>query len=153
MAKEALFNILVNHFNFTDLAVCDLFAGTGSITFEFASRGAASILAVDNNYKCIQFIQLTALKLGFENVKTIKSDVFRFIEKQASVFDLIFADPPYQLNGIDQIPAIIMESNILKKHGWLILEHASEYNFSTCTGFLENRKYGSVNFSIFSPAG
>lgn len=148
-AKENLFNILSNHFDFEELDVLDLFAGTGSISYEFASRGAR-VTSVEINYRSWQFIRETASKLGMEGLKAVKADVFRWIEKDNSHYDLIFADPPYQLKGIEEIPAQVLSKNLLKDGGWFIIEHGDPIDFSSHAGLIDRRSYGSVNFSIFS---
>lgn len=148
-AKENLFNILNNHFDFTELDVLDLFSGTGSISYEFASRECNSVISVDSNFKHHTFIKKTIESLGFKNIKAIKSDAFKYVKSCPKKFDIIFADPPYDLPKMDAIPAFILEQDILKKEGWLIVEHGDKTNFSKNAGFKEMRKYGGVNFSIF----
>ncbi len=148
-AKENLFNILNNNFDFTELSVLDLFSGTGSIAYEFASRDCISITSVESNFKHQMFIKKTIDDLGLKNIRTIKSDAFRFVKSCHDQFDIIFADPPYDLKEIKSIPEFIFSQNILKENGWLIVEHGDKTNFSKEKGFLEVRKYGGVNFSIF----
>ena len=98
MSKEALFNVLNNHFDFSELKVLDLFAGTGNISFEFASRGSSNITSVDQDFGCVKFIKQVAAEFDFP-IAAIKSEVLKFIEKNHSTYDVIFADPPY---GLDQ---------------------------------------------------
>jgi len=150
MAKESLFNVLSNHFDFDELVVLDLFAGTGSISFEFASRGCAKIGSVDINHRCLDFIKQTSDKLNISNIRTFKSDVFKFIKMAKGPYDIIFADPPYNLKGLENIPDLVFENNILASEGWMILEHPSEYDFSQHPFFQQHRKYGHVHFSIFA---
>lgn len=150
LSKESLFNILNNYFNFEDNKVLDLFSGTGNITYEFASRYCVDITAVDKNYKCFSFIKETVEKLGFENIKVVKSDVFKFLKYCNSKFDIIFADPPYDMEGLKNIPSIIFENNLLEKDGWLIVEHSISMDFSESRNFHDKRNYGQSVFSIFT---
>jgi len=150
MAKEALFNIIANNFDPEEVMVLDLFAGTGNITYEFASRGASGITSIDLDLRCVNFIRKTAADFGFEMVLSFRSDAFRFLRNCDNQYDIIFCDPPYKLEGIEEIPRLVMERNLLKPGGWLILEHSRESNFSNFPGFEQQRKYGKVNFSIFS---
>ncbi|MCS5663074.1 MAG: RsmD family RNA methyltransferase [Flavobacteriales bacterium] len=149
MAKESLFNILNNNYYFDEIRVLDLFSGTGNISYEFASRGTEQILSVDQNFHCIRFIQQTAKELGFDTISTIKADVFEFLEKHSQEHDIIFADAPYELEGLDKIVETIFAKNILSKDGVLILEHAKEQDFSELPFFANKRRYGNVNFSFF----
>lgn len=148
-AKENIFNILNNNFDFTELRVLDLFSGTGSISYEFASRECQYVTSVESNFKHQIFIKKTIEDLGLDNIRSIKSDVFRFVKSCKEKFDIVFADPPYDLKDIDKIPSFIFEQDILEPEGWLIVEHGDKTNFSKEKGFLELRKYGGVNFSIF----
>ena len=149
LAKESLFNILANYFDLEDMDILDLFAGTGNISYEFASRYANEITAVEINFKCVKFIKSTALQLDFKNIKVIRRDVFDFLQKTNKTYDIIFADPPYDLDGIEKIPQIVFENNLLNKDGWLIVEHSKETKLDDHPNFLQNRKYSKVNFSIF----
>lgn len=148
-AKESLFNILNNHFDFSELQVLDLFSGTGNITYEFASRGSIEITTVDSNYDCIAFIKKTSNLFGFNNIQTIKSNVFSFLKQCTNSYDIIFADPPYDMEETILIPNTIFQKKLLKEKGWLIIEHSHDKNFSGNEHFSETRKYGNVNFSIF----
>ncbi len=148
-ARESLFNILNNYFDFEGLEVLDLFAGTGSIGFEFASRGARHVEMIDKNFIHAEFMKETARSMGMENVRIIKSDVFRYIEKQPATFDIVFADPPYDLENFEEVPVRILESHLLSEGGWFILEHSKSHSFSHLPGYSDHRNYGSVNFSIF----
>lgn len=147
-AKESLFNVLNNRVDFDALNVLDLFAGIGGISFEFASRGA-NVLAVENNPKCADFIRKTAEHLQVENVRVMQTDAFAYLAKTRQTFDLIFADPPYDLPTIDLLPTLIFEYNLLNPNGIFILEHSEKHNYSAFPQFSELRKYGKVHFSFF----
>ena len=147
-AKESLFNILVNRIDFENTRVLDLFAGTGNISFEFASRDTLSIKAIDINNKCVDFIKKTAEDLNFSNLNCYKTNVFQYLNNAVETFDLIFADPPYDLAESISIPDLVFENNILGKDGVLIIEHSRNLTFSEHASFLEHRKYGNVNFSF-----
>ena len=149
-AKEALFNIIANYFNFQSLKVLDLFSGTGSIGYEFASRGAESVDLVEINRRYSDFITKTVQKLELKQVHIYTSDVFRLIPRIKNKYDIVFADPPYDLNNIPEIPELIFDNNVLLKDGWFILEHGRSQDFSDHAHFKELRKYGSVHFSIFT---
>lgn len=148
-AKESLFNVLNNHFDYENLEVLDLFSGTGSISYEFASRGARSVMAVELDSDHNKFIRQTAEKLDFDQIKVIRGDAFAFIKRPFQSFDLIFADPPYDLAGIEKLPDEIFRTTILSPGGWFILEHGSRLSFTAHPNFFQHRSYGSVNFSIF----
>lgn len=150
MAKEALFNILNNRYYFDDIAVLDLFSGTGNISFEFASRGAKTITAVDGNSGCIQYIAKTAKELAFD-INVLKSDAFRFLERTKGGYDVIFADPPYnfEIAQFSKISEPIFLNDLLSEDGLLIIEHSEQTNLSELPHFTEKRKYGSSMFSFF----
>ena len=148
-AKENLFNILNNNFDFSEVTVLDLFSGTGSISYEFVSRGSQYVVSIEKNFKHQAFIKKTIDDFGFTQIKTIKTDAFRYIKTCNEQFDIIFADPPYDLKELESIPDFIFEQEILKENGWLILEHGDKTDFSKHEKFKEQRKYGGVNFSIF----
>ena len=148
-AKESLFNILNNHFNFEELEVLDLFSGTGSIAYEFASRGARLVTAVENNEIHYRFIRKTLEAFDFDRVKLIRGDAFLFLNRPYQSFDIIFADPPYDHEKLGLLPDLIFRTNILAEGGWFILEHSSRYTFGEHPRFLQLRKYGGVEFSIF----
>lgn len=149
-AKTGLFNILNNRLDYENTSVLDLCAGTGNITFEFASRGAKHITSVDQHAACLKYISDTARELKFDNIKTWKVDIFRFIEKTDQKFDVIFADPPYDATWIAQIGEKVFEKGLLSKGGLLIIEHGSKTDLSGQKYYEGTRNYGNVNFSIFS---
>ena len=151
MAKEALFNILNHRYHFHDIAALDLFSGTGNISYEFASRGTESIVAVDQNFQCTKFISQTSE--GFEMpIQVVKADVFKFLEKTKQPQTIIFADPPYELPNIENIYDLVFEKNCLKPKGILIIEHGSKTDLSAKKYFTGCRKYGNVHFSFFENA-
>jgi 16S rRNA (guanine966-N2)-methyltransferase len=150
LAKEALFNILQNKIEFEDIRVLDLFSGTGNISMEFASRGAAQVIAVDRSIHCVRYLKDTARQHGLTNIKTFKDDVFKYLQLETDQYDLIFADPPYDLNQIPEIPKIIFDKKLLLPGGLLIVEHQSMQNLSNHPAFAEQRKYGHSSFSFFN---
>lgn len=149
LAKESLFNILDNHIYFEDLRVLDLYAGTGSISYEFASRGSQQVIAVDLHPRCVRFISETATQLGFSQVKAVRSSSIGFLAHSHEKFDLIFADPPYELEGIEEVISLVFEKQMLNDGGWLIIEHSQNKDFSSFPFFSQHRNYGKVNFSFF----
>lgn len=149
-AKEAMFNILSNQFNLDEIEVLDLFAGTGNISFEFISRNAKKVMAVDNNYKCTKFIRQTADLLNYPNLTVILSDYKAFLKHASNKFDIIFADPPYEMEDVDKLPELIFTIQLLKPEGMLILEHKKAIDFSHLPYFFNHRVYGNVNFSFFT---
>ena len=150
LARESLFNILWNKMDFENKQVLDLFSGTGAVSYEFISRGSKSVVAVDANYKCTSFIKKTADEFGMNTLKVMKADVFRFLKSAKISFDIIFSDPPYDLEGVDLLPNLIFDNHILNPNGIFILEHPKTYDFSEHPHFDEHRKYGKVNFTFFS---
>jgi 16S rRNA (guanine966-N2)-methyltransferase len=149
MAKEALFNILNNKYDIESCTVLDLFCGTGNLTFEFASRGSESILAVDLDYGCVNWVKSTAQKHNFNQVEVRKGDVFKLLKQMTGAYDLIFADPPYNMPNIPQLPILIMEQQLLKPDGLLVIEHQSNMKLNAQPGYTETRKYGNSSFSFF----
>jgi len=148
-AKESLFNILENRYDYSEVEVLDLFSGTGNISYEMASRGCPRIDAVEMNTQSAAFIKKTAQSLKLLQIHAIRMNVFDFLEICTARYDIIFADPPYDLQGIENLPQSIMAKKMLKEGGCFILEHGANYDFSKNPNFLEHRKYGTVNFSFF----
>ncbi len=149
MAKEGLFNILQSNREIEGMKTLDLFGGTGCISFELASRGASDLTVVEKNLIMASFIRETAEKLGLENLKTYREDVFRFLNRTRRKFDFIFAGPPYALETIDQIPEIIVKRHLLRKDGWFVLEHTLRNHYENYPLFATERNYGTTFFSIF----
>ena len=150
MSKEALFNILNNHFNFTELRILDLFAGTGNISYEFASRGSEPIISVDADFGCVSFIKKTATEFDF-NLTAIKSDVFTFLEKNKGEYDIIFADPPYGISQaeFEKVVTLVFEKQLLAEEGMLIIEHSKHTKLNHLEHFSFERNYGGSIFSFF----
>jgi len=150
-AKENLFNVLDNLIKWEETEALDLFAGTGSISFEMLSRGCRSVTAVELNHKHASFIEKVAKELHVTQFNLIRGDVLRYLSSfSKSSFNLIFADPPYDLPTLPEIPHLVLNSSLLKERGVFILEHSKINNFSTIPYFSQQRVYGSVNFSIFA---
>lgn len=149
-AKEALFNILNNQYHFSALKVIDLFSGTGNITYEFGSRGAVEIIAVDAHYECVKFINKTSETLDLP-VRTVKSDVLKFLEKTSESANIIFADPPYdfEATALQNIVETVFSRELLEEGGSLIIEHSSKLDLSQIDHFSTLRKYGNSVFSFF----
>ncbi|TYP98717.1 16S rRNA (guanine(966)-N(2))-methyltransferase RsmD [Tenacibaculum adriaticum] len=150
LAKESLFNILNNSFYFDAISVLDLFAGTGNISYEFASRGTETIHAVDANFGCIKFINQTAKDLDL-NINTFKSDVYKFLEKTPLKNDIIFADPPYDFEESQflKIADLVFERNLLNEEGILIIEHSKHTNLTSHPNYSYDKRYGGNVFSFF----
>ena len=150
MSKEALFNILNNHFNFTELRILDLFAGTGNISYEFASRGSEPIIAVDADFGCVSFIKKTATEFEF-NLTAIKSDVFTFLEKNKGKYDIIFADPPYGISQpeFEKVVTLVFEKQLLAEEGMLVIEHSKHTKLNHLEHFSFERNYGGSIFTFF----
>jgi 16S rRNA (guanine966-N2)-methyltransferase len=149
IAKEGLFNILQSNRELEGLKTLDLFGGTGSISFELASRGAADLTIVEKDPRMLAFIRKTAETLGLPQLNVIPSDVFRFLKNNKEKYDFIFAGPPYALETIDQIPEYIVSGNMLNTNGWFILEHTPRNRYKDYPLFVTERNYGTTVFSIF----
>lgn len=148
-AKEALFNVLTNLIDFETVNVLDLFTGTGNIAIEFISRGSLSVTAIDQNPRCIDFIRKVSGEFGINNLRAVRANVFQILRVPTTSFDLIFADPPYDMAELETIPDLIFQTSILKPGGLFILEHPVKYHFDQHPCFSNRREYGSVNFSFF----
>ncbi|HTA28162.1 MAG TPA: RsmD family RNA methyltransferase [Bacteroidia bacterium] len=154
-AKQALFNILQNHFNFEECQGLDLFCGTGSLTYDLASRGCKQVTAVDISNGCCNFVRKNVKLFEINNVIVVKSDSLSFLRSHAEPFDIIFCDPPYEYPHYPVIHDLVFSRNLLKPEGWLIIEHSKRTSFADHPNFLQQRTYGEVNFSFLagSPAG
>lgn len=148
-AKENIFNVLNGYIDMEDAEALDLFAGTGSISLEMLSRGCSRVISVEADRDHQNFIRQCLKKLGEDNCIVIRGDVFRFIKSCRQKFDFIFADPPYALPELPNIPSLVFGHELLKDGGVFVFEHGKQYDFSDNPHFVEHRAYGSVNFSIF----
>ena len=150
MSKEALFNVLNNHFNFPELKVLDLFSGTGNISYEFGSRGCESITSIDGDMGCVNFIKKTAKEFDL-NITAIKNDVFKFLEKHKGTYDIIFADPPYGIEQslFEKMIELIFENELLEQEGMLIIEHSKRTKLDHMMHFSFQKNYGGSVFSFY----
>jgi 16S rRNA (guanine(966)-N(2))-methyltransferase RsmD len=148
-ARENIFNVLENMVDFEGLTALDLFAGTGAVSFEFLSRGCSMVTSVEKAATQYNFIRKVAQTLNDNNIRVVRGDALRFIDSAATSYDLVFADPPYDLTGFGEIPEKVLKSKLLKAGSIFIIEHSKNYDFSQLPHFVEHRAYGSVNFSIF----
>ena len=148
-AKENLFNVLNNLVDYEELDVLDLFAGTGSISYEFASRGARSVTSVEINAVHYNFIRQTARQLGCDNIFVVKANAFLYLRSCPKQFDMIFSDAPYDLEGSEQIVDLVLNGNLLREGGIFIFEHSDKKSFEANPYFWQSRSYGSVQFSFF----
>ncbi len=148
-AKENLFNVLGNLVDFEECDVLDLFSGTGSISYEFASRGVKSVTSVEINSVHHNFIRQTAASLGIRNLFAVKANAFLYLRSCPKRFDIVFSDAPYDLEGAEQVIDLVLEGNLLCEEGFLIFEHSKGKDFSEHPNFWQQRSYGSVQFSFF----
>jgi len=151
-AREGLFNILNNRIDFETSSVLDLFSGTGSISYEFASRGAMQVHLIDKDPRHIAGIKRIINEIGFENIRTIHIDVRAYLKTCSIKYDVVFADPPYDLKWLKELPDMVTGSGVIKEDGFFILEHPKALNFTNHPQFFEHRNYGGVNFSFFKPS-
>lgn len=152
-AKENLFNILLNYTDFEECDALDLFSGTGSISLEFLSRGCRSVTSIEMDQQHFAHLKKTGAALGESSWRIVRDDVFKFIKRCTASYDIIFADPPYALKGLPEIPGLVMSSNMLKPDGIFIFEHGKDNDFSNHPAFFRHIAYGSVNFSFFRHIG
>jgi len=149
IAKEGLFNIIQHQLNIEELKTLDLFGGTGSISYELASRGAKDLTIVEKDNAMYNYIRKTADALKIQNLKLVKSDVFKFLESCRETYDFIFAGPPYALKNIDDIPRLVEDKRLLNAGGWFVLEHTPRNDYTAWPMFAAMRNYGSTVFSFF----
>ncbi len=149
IAKEGLFNILQNRISFSDIKTLDLFGGTGSISYELASRGATDLTIIEKDAVMYAFIKKNIDLLSIENCKVLKMDIFKFLETCTEQYDFIFAGPPYALSSIDEIPKIIIQKKLIAPEGYFVLEHTPRNNYEKFDGFSFVRNYGTTLFSFF----
>lgn len=148
-ARENIFNVIENLIDLDGATALDLFAGTGAISFEFLSRGCSSVTAVEKASTQYNFIRKVATILGDQALHVVRGDALKFIDTASKPYDIVFADPPYDLPGFGEIPGKVLSSHVLSEGSIFIIEHSKAYDFSMLPHFLEHRAYGSVNFSIF----
>jgi 16S rRNA (guanine966-N2)-methyltransferase len=149
IAKEGLFNVLQHKLDIEELKTLDLFGGTGSISYELASRGAADLTIVEKDPTMYEFIKKTSETLRIENIRPVKMDVFKFISQCEDKFDFIFAGPPYALTTIDDLPKLIFERHLLNDKGWFVLEHTPRNDYKRFPYYKTEKNYGTTIFSIF----
>ncbi len=149
IAKEGLFNILQNNLDFDDIKTLDLFGGTGSISYELASRGVKDLTIVEKDAAMYEFIKKTAVLFGDDSFDIVRQDVFKYLEQCVDTFDFIFAGPPYALETIDKIPELVVSKKLLKPNGWFVLEHTPRNDYTKFPLFKTERKYGTTIFSVF----
>jgi len=149
IAKEGLFNVIENNLDLSSLKSCDLFGGTGSISYELYSRGVRDCTIVEKDPAMFEFIKRTAEELKLVNFHPLRMDVIKFISQCSDRFDLIFAGPPYALTSIDELPVKIFEKKLLNVNGWFIMEHTPRNDYGASPYFATSRNYGTTIFSIF----
>jgi 16S rRNA (guanine(966)-N(2))-methyltransferase RsmD len=152
-AKEGLFNVINNNFNFENIKFLDLFGGTGSISYEFWSRGCRDITTVEIYPRCAAFIKKTVAELNMTGVNVLQMDVFKYMESCSQQYDLIFAGPPYPLPNLPEIPDLIFKHNLVEGEGWFIMEHNPNHNFEQHPHFYKYKNYGTTIFAIFRNQG
>jgi len=150
-AKEGLFNVLQHSVALEGIRVLDLFAGTGNISLEFLSRGAAEVISVDQDRKLFDFMQRTSRELNESGWRMVKSDVFSFLNNHRGQYDIVFADPPFHMEGLERVPAMVLQSGLLGTEGLLIVEHQEKVDLSKLQGYQRTRSYGLIEFSFFGP--
>ena len=148
-AKENLFNILNNIVDFEESKALDLFSGTGSISLELLSRGCMEVTSVEMDSLHFSFLKKAQASLNDQSWRIVRDDVFRFIRRCNAKYDIIFADPPYALKELGEIPGMILEGDMLNEDALFIFEHGKDYDFSQHPRFIRHIAYGSVNFSFF----
>ena len=153
IAKEGLFNILQNMIDFEDIKSLDIFGGTGSISYELASRGAADLTIIERDKNMAAFIKKTAAEFGFNNIKLIQLEVFKFLKTCVDQYDFIFADPPYALQNMDELPLLVFEKNMLTPNGIFVLEHTLRNDYQQHPRFMKMKQYGSTIFTYFTQPG
>lgn len=152
IAKEGLFNILQNLVDFESLKTLDLFGGTGAISYELASRGASDLTIVEKDTQMFGFIKNSVAQLGLDQIRPVKSDVFKYMEHCREQFDFIFAGPPYALREIDDLPLYVFQFNLLKPEGIFVLEHTPRNDYQQHPNFIRMKNYGTTVFSFFKPS-
>lgn len=150
-AKEGLFNVLQHSMALEGIRVLDLFAGTGNISLEFLSRGAMEVISVEQDRTLFAFMQRTSRELNETGWRMVKGDVFSFLAGHRGVYDVVFADPPFHMDGIERIPALVRSAGLLGHDGILVVEHHEKTDLAALPGHQRTRKYGTIHFSFFGP--
>lgn len=150
MARESLFNILNNYVDYEECSVMDLFAGTGAVSFEFVSRGVREVTSIDINAQCTDYVKAECVRMGVRNMHVVRADVFDLLKRANRKFDIVFADPPYALEGLATLPDMVFERQVLTEDGIFVLEHPRDYSFEEHPHFWQHRNYGKVNFTFFA---
>ncbi len=153
LARESLFNVVAGCMDLEGKRALDLFSGTGAITLEMLSRGCSSVTSVELDRRHHAFIRQCLERLGVDNCRALHRDAFRFLRTCRESFDMVFADPPYALEGLGELPGLVLGGGMVAPGGLFVLEHGAGHDFSRLPGFTGRRAYGSVNFSFFSPLG
>ena len=148
-AKENIFNVLTQYVDLDGAEALDLFSGTGSISYECASRGAGSIYSIELDFQNSRYIKKTSEELGLNAIRVIKGDAFKFVSACGMKFNFIFADPPYALETLATIPDKVFAAGVLAADGLFVLEHGRTNSFTEHPNFVEERSYGNVHFSLF----
>lgn len=148
-AKEGLFNVLHHNHALEGIRVLDLFAGTGNISLEFLSRGARSVTSVERERKLTAFMERTAKAWNVEGWRVVRADVFSFLKTHRGTYDIVFADPPFALEGLEEVPTLVLNAGLLAPEGLLIVEHSDRTDLSQLSGYRGTRRYGLVRFSFF----
>lgn len=149
MAREGLFNVLSNNYNLNGLKVIDLFAGSGAMSYEFASRGVGEVTCVEKSYPVFKHLIKSVKEFGFENIHVIKKDAFKWLANSDEKADIIFADPPFDNSMIKDLPKLILESNKINEGGCFVIEHSKDIQFEEVEHYAFTKSYGAVNFSFF----
>ena len=150
LAKEALYNILMNQIDFGKVSFLDLFGGSGSHSLEFLSRGCRDVTFVDDYEPCLRWMKTITSEWGYTDLCTfVKMNVFKYIKRTSRSFDIIFADPPYDLTELSSLPSLIFNQKLLNEEGLLIIEHDNNTEFINHISIVEERKYGKTRFSFF----
>ena len=150
LSKEALFNVLNNHYHFSELKVLDLFSGTGNISYEFGSRGCENITSIDGDVGCVNFIKKTAKEFDL-NITAIKNDVFKFLEKHKATYDIIFADPPYGIaqKEFEKLIELVFQNELLDPSGMLVIEHSKRTKLDHMMHYSFEKNYGGSVFTFY----
>lgn len=146
--KESLFGIIQNYIKGS--TILDLFAGSGSLGIEALSNGASNCYFFDNNIELVNIIKKNTM--GINGVHVMKSDYKNTLEmlKNSNIkFDIIFLDPPYKLNLINDCLNKIYEYNLLNKNGIIVCEYENENINTDKFELIKEKKYGAKNVKVY----